>query len=66
MVETDTFGERLAVTVVEAAKLLGIGRALAYQAAANGDLPTIRVGRRILVPLARLNHMLESDPPPRS
>ena len=57
--------ERLTVTVAEAAKLLGIGRALAYQAAETGDLPTVRVGRRILVPLARLKAMLESAHPPR-
>ena len=56
---------RLTVTVAEAAKILGIGRALAYQAAATGDLPTVRVGRRILVPLARLKDMLASDQLPR-
>ena len=57
---------RLTVTVAEAAKILGIGRALAYQAAATGDLPTVRVGRRILVPLARLKDMLLSGQPLRS
>ena len=61
MVKTNT-SERLTVTVVEAARILGIGRALAYQAAATGDLPTVRVGKRILVPLARLQLMLESEP----
>ncbi len=61
MVKTNT-SERLTVTVVEAAKILGIGRALAYQAAATGELPTVRVGKRILVPLARLQLMLESEP----
>ena len=45
---------RLTVTVDEAAKLLGIGRTLAYEAVRVGDLPTIRIGRRILIPVAEL------------
>ena len=61
----NTPDQRLTVTVAEAAKILGIGRALAYQAAETGDLPTVRVGRRILVPLARLKDMLASDQLPR-
>lgn len=46
------------VTIPEAAGLLGIGRNLAYQIAArDGELagvPVIRIGRRLLVPHARL------------
>ena len=38
--------------------MLGIGRSLAYQAAARGQIPTIRVGRKLLVPLARLDQLL--------
>jgi excisionase family DNA binding protein len=45
-------------TVVEAAKVLGIGRGAAYEAARTGKLPTIRVGRRILVPLPNLEKLL--------
>jgi excisionase family DNA binding protein len=51
--------ERLTCTVPEAAKKLGISRNTAYVAAKNGDLPTIRVRDRVLVPLAALNRMLE-------
>jgi hypothetical protein len=52
------------VTVEEAAGILGLGRASAYTAATNGDLPTIQIGRRLLVPVARLRQMLgeEIDP----
>lgn len=55
-------GDRLTVTIPEAAKILGIGRALAYTAASTGDLPTVRIGRRILVPVSRLNTLLDSGP----
>lgn len=52
--------ERLTVTVVEAARLLGISRNLAYQAIRLGQLPAISVGRRLLVPRAALLQMLEA------
>ena len=46
------------ISVGEAAEILGIARRSAYRAAANGQLPTIRVGRRLLVPTARLGELL--------
>lgn len=46
------------LTVEETGKLLGISRGLAYQAASNGEIPTIRIGRRLLVPGERLRRML--------
>jgi excisionase family DNA binding protein len=48
----------LTMTVEEAGRLLGIGRGLAYEAARKGDIPTIRLGRRLLVPRARLLELL--------
>jgi excisionase family DNA binding protein len=50
--------EPLTMTVEEAAKLLGVSRGLAYHAARTGDLPTIRLGRRLLVPRWRLLELL--------
>ena len=50
--------DRPTLTVEEAAQILGIGRANAYAAAAHGDLPSIRIGRRVLVPTAALREML--------
>jgi excisionase family DNA binding protein len=38
--------------------MLGIGRATAYEAARTGELPTIRIGRRLLVPRAGLMALL--------
>jgi excisionase family DNA binding protein len=46
--------EPLTITVEDAAVLLGISRGLAYEAARRGELPVIRLGRRLLVPRARL------------
>jgi excisionase family DNA binding protein len=46
------------MTVEEAGRVLGVGRAAAYAAAKSGDLPTIRVGRRLLVPRQRLAELL--------
>ena len=46
------------ITISEAAALLGVGRNLAYQVVSrDGELagvPVIRVGRRLLIPHARL------------
>ncbi len=42
--------ERLTLTVEEAARALGVSRAHAYELAARGEIPTLRLGRRILVP----------------
>jgi len=42
--------DKLTLTVKEAAKLLGIGRNLAYEMARRGELPALRFGRRILIP----------------
>lgn len=47
------------VSVPEAARILGIGRNTAYVAARRGDLPTVRIGGRIVVPTHRLVEMLD-------
>lgn len=41
-----------------AGAVLGLGRSAAYLAANRGDLPTVRVGRRVVVPTARLRELL--------
>lgn len=45
-------------TIDECARLFGIARGSAYAAAKVGELPTIRLGRRLLVPTAALARML--------
>ena len=51
--------EPMVYTVAECARLLNLGRTAAYQAVQRGDIPTIRIGRRILVPKKALEHLLE-------
>ena len=46
------------LTVPEAAQLLGISTWLAFQAVRRGELPSVRLGRRILIPRARLHAWL--------
>jgi excisionase family DNA binding protein len=55
--------ERLTYTLTEAARRLGISRALAYEAANRGELPVCRIGRRVLVPRTALARLLEDGPP---
>jgi excisionase family DNA binding protein len=53
--------ERKTMSIEEAARLLGIGRNSAYDAAARGDIPTIRIGKRILVPRAAFERLLSGE-----
>ena len=55
-------GDRLALTVSEAGALFGISRALAYELVARGELPSIRLGRRLVVPKVALLEMLGLSP----
>ena len=52
---------RAVLTVDETAEVLGISRNSAYKAVAEGQIPSIRVGKRILVLRKPLIKMLE-DP----
>jgi excisionase family DNA binding protein len=52
---------RLVLTVAEAATALGISRAHAYELVARGDLPSLRLGRRIVVPRRGLERLLDGD-----
>ncbi len=42
------------ITIEQTAKLLGLGRTAAYDAARRGELPTRRLGRRLVVPVPAL------------
>lgn len=50
--------KRLTMTIPEAAQKLGIGRNEGYLAARRGDIPTIRIGKRVLVPIAAFDRFL--------
>ena len=53
--------ERATYTVSEAGRRLGIGRNSAYEAARRKEIPTIKVGRRILVPRTQLDRLLHGQ-----
>ena len=46
------------ISVEQAGELLGVSRRSAYRAAARGQIPTVRIGRRLLVPTQRLLDLL--------
>ena len=46
------------ISVPEAGQLLGLRRAASYAAARRGDIPTIKIGRRVVVPKAALRALL--------
>jgi excisionase family DNA binding protein len=54
--------DRLTWTIAEAADLLGISRASAYEAAHRGELPVRVIGRRMLVPRVALLRLLDGAP----
>jgi len=55
--------ERQTLKIEEAAKILGISRNTAYDAVKTGQLPTVKIGRRFLVPKAALERMLDNAAP---
>ncbi len=55
--------ERLTMTVSEAAEVLGISRALAYELVGRGEIPVVRFGRRVVVPRKALETLLEVAKP---
>ena len=46
------------LTVEHAGAVLGLSRRTAYRAAERGEIPTFRIGRRLMVPTAKLLAML--------
>lgn len=55
--------KRLTITVEEAGRILGISRGLAYQMAREKRIPTIRFGKRIVVPKWAIDHLLQEPQP---
>jgi hypothetical protein len=54
---------RATITIPAAGQILGLGRDSAYRAADRGEIPTLKLGRRLLVPVPKLLRLLgELDP----
>jgi len=54
---------RLAMSVTEAARMLGISRGLAYELVHRGELPVIQLGRRLVVPIVALERLVAAASP---
>ena len=54
----DTIDKRLCITVPEAAAMLGISENHVYGMVKIGEIPSIRFGKRILIPRAALEERL--------
>jgi len=59
MVNNDS--KHLVYSVAEAGKRLGLSRGLMYEAIRTGQIPSIRIGRRILIPCVALDRLLEGN-----
>ena len=53
--------EKLTVTVDEMAKIVGVSRPTAYELIHKEGFPTVRSGRRIVIPLDSLKRWLEEQ-----
>ena len=51
--------KRLCLTVPEAAEMLGISRNYGYELVRRGELPSVRFGKRIVIPKIALQKRLE-------
>jgi excisionase family DNA binding protein len=54
------------MTVEEVAELLGFGRTATYDAVRRGEIPCIKVGRKLVIPTAAVRRLLELDAPARA
>ncbi len=59
MINNDS--KNLVYSVAEAGKRLGLSRGLMYEAIRTGQIPSIRIGRRILIPCVALDRLLEGN-----
>lgn len=59
--DTTTALAPLAVGAVEAARLLGIGRRLLWSKTAAKEIPSVRIGRRVVYRVIDLERWLEEQ-----
>lgn len=53
--------QRATLSISEVASLLGTGLNQTYEAARVGEIPTIKIGRRVLVPRAAFERLLADE-----
>ncbi len=59
--QLDELERRTTLTVEETASLLGLGRTAAYEAARRGQIPSRRLGRRVVIPVPALLQWLGAE-----
>ncbi len=55
--------DKKTLTVRELSEVLNIGRSTAYEALRSGQIPSVKVGRRWLIPIAALDQLLNVEMP---
>ena len=60
MMETnhDSHYPRVLISVTEAARAIGVSRSFAYELVASGHLISVRLGRRVLVPVSAIDDLV--------
>lgn len=53
--------DRPTLTVSEAAQVLGVSRSALYKLVLSGDVPSLKIGARRLVPTAGLRRLVQID-----
>ncbi len=56
--DADSPLKRRTYTVTEVAEILGIGRNTAYESCRTGEIPSVRIGGRVLVPCSAIDDLL--------
>lgn len=51
-------GDQLAISPDEAGKRLSLSRSATYAAIERGEIPALRIGKRLLVPVAALERLV--------
>ena len=54
---------KITYTVTEAAELLGISRSSAYECVRRGEIPSLTLGRRVVIPCRALEALLDCSSP---
>jgi excisionase family DNA binding protein len=62
IVSTQQPHEPLTMSVERAGQLLGISRGLAYDLVRRGEIPAVRLGRRLVVPVRAIDEILSVRP----
>lgn len=50
------------VSIIEAARMIGVSRSTVFAMIAAGTIPACKVGRRTLIPVAALNELADRLP----